>query len=61
MFSWISGLLNFHGKWVRFCRDEKFNGKVSEDKESKKYFNAQLNQPRINFAVPSDKIFFKNV
>ena len=27
-----------------------------EDKESKKYFNPQLNKPRINFAAPSDKI-----
>ena len=42
--------------WIRFCRDEKFSGTVLEDKESKKYFNPQLNKPRINFAVPSDKI-----
>ena len=36
--------------------DEKFSGTVLEDKESKKYFNPQLNKPRINFAAPSDKI-----
>ena len=53
---WISGLLNFHRKWIRFCKSEKFSGTVLEDKESKEYFNPQLNKPRINFAVPSDKI-----
>ena len=53
---WMFGLLYFHGKWIRFCRDEKFSGTVLEDKESKKYFNPQLNKPRINFAVPPDKI-----
>ena len=53
---WMFGLLYFHGKWIRFCRDEKFSGTVLEDKESKKYFNPQLNKPRINFAVPTDKI-----
>ena len=52
----MSGLLYFHGKWIRFCRDEKFSGTVLEDKESKKYLNPQLNKPRINFAAPSDKI-----
>ena len=52
----IFGLLYFHGKWIRFCRDEKFSGTVLEIKESKKYFNPQLNKPRINFAAPSDKI-----
>ena len=56
MLLWMFGLLYFHGKWIRFCRDEKFSGKVLEDKESKKYFNPQLNKPRINFAAPSDKI-----
>ena len=45
-------LLHFHRKWIRFCRDEKFSGAVLEDKESKKYFNPQLNKPRINFAMP---------
>ena len=40
----------------RFCRDEKFSSTVLEDKESKEYFNPQLNKPRINFAVPSDQI-----
>ena len=53
---WIFGLLNFHGKWIRFCRDEKFSGTILEDKKSKEYFNPQLNKPNINFAVPSDKI-----
>ena len=53
---WMFGLLYFHGKWIRFCRDEKFSGTVLEDKESKKYFNPQLNKPKINFAAPSDKI-----
>ena len=53
---WMFGLLYFHGKWIRFCRDEKFSGTVLEDKESKKYFNPQLNKPKINFAVPPDKI-----
>ena len=53
---WIFGLLYFHGKWIRFFRDEKFSGTVLEDKESKKYFNPQLNKPRIDFTVPSDKI-----
>ena len=48
--------LNFHGKWIRFCKSEKFSGTVLEDKESKEYFNPQLNKPRIIFAVPSDKI-----
>ena len=48
--------LVFSWKWIRFCRDEKLSGTVLEDKESKKYFNPQLNKPRINFAVPSDKI-----
>ena len=56
MLFWMFGLLYFHGKWIRFCRDEKFSGTVLEDKESKKYFNPQLNKPRINFAAPSDKI-----
>ena len=56
MLFWIFGLLNFHGRWIRFCRDEKFSGTVLEDKESKEYFNLQLNKPRINFTVPSDKI-----
>ena len=56
MLFWIFGLLNFYGKWIRSCRDEKFSGRVLEDKESKEYFNPQLNKPRINFAVPSDKI-----
>ena len=50
------GLLYFRGKSIRFCRDEKFSGTVLEDQESKKYFNPQLNKPRINFAVSSDKI-----
>ena len=36
--------------------DEKFSGTVLEHKEIKKYFNPQLNKPRINFAVPSDNI-----
>ena len=53
---WMFGLLYFHGKWIRFCRGERFSGAVLEDKESKKYFNPQLNKPRINFAVPPDKI-----
>ena len=53
---WMFGLLYFYGKWIRFCRDEKFSGTVLEHKESKKYFNPQLNKPRINFAAPSDKI-----
>ena len=53
---WMFGLLYFHGKWIRFCRDEKFSGTVLEDKESKKYFNPQLNKSRINSAAPSDKI-----
>ena len=53
---WMFGLLYFHGKWIRFWRDEKFSGTVLEDKDSKKYFNPQLNKPRINFAVPPDKI-----
>ena len=56
MLFWMFGLLYFHGKWIRFCRDEKFSGSVLEDKESKKYFNPQLNKPKINFAAPSDKI-----
>ena len=56
MLFWMFGLLYFHGKWIRFCRDEKFSGKVLEHKESKKYFNPQLFKPRINFAAPSDKI-----
>ena len=56
MLFWTFGLLYFHGKWIRFCRDEKFSGTVLEGKESKKYFNPQLNKPRINFAAPSDKI-----
>ena len=56
MLFWTFGLLNFHGKWIRFCRGEKFSGTVLEDKESKGYFNLQLNQPKINFAVLSDKI-----
>ena len=55
MLFWMFGLLYFHGKWIRFCRDEKFSGMVLEHKESKKYFNPQLNKPRINFAAPSDK------
>ena len=50
------GLLYFHGKCIRFCRDWKFSSTFLEDKESKKYFNPQLNKPRINFAAPSDKI-----
>ena len=53
---WMFGLLYFHGKWIRFCRDEKFSGTVLEDKESNKYFNPQLNKPKINFAVPPDEI-----
>ena len=57
----IFGLLNCHEKWIRFCRDEKFSGTVLEDNESKEYFNPLLNQPRINFAVPSDKIKKKSV
>ena len=56
MLFWMFELLYFHGKWIRFCRDEKFSGTVLEDKGSKKYFNPQLNKPRINFAAPSDKI-----
>ena len=56
MLFWIFGLLNFHGRWITFCRGEKFSGTVFEDKESKECFNPQLNKPRINFAVPSDKI-----
>ena len=60
MLFWIFGLLNFQGKWIRFCRDEKFSGTVLEGKERKEYFNPQLNKPRINFAVPSDKIKKKN-
>ena len=39
MLFWMFGLLYFHGKWIRFCRDGKFSGTVLEDKESKKYFN----------------------
>ena len=53
MLFWIFGLLNFHGKLIRFCSDEKFSGTVLEVKESKENFNPQLNKPRINFAVPS--------
>ena len=53
---WIFGLLNFHGKWIRFYRSEKFGGTVLEDKESKGYFSPQLNKPRIIFSLPSDKI-----
>ena len=53
---WLFGLLYFHGKWISFCRDDKFSGTVLENKESKKYFNPQLNKPRIDFAAPSDKI-----
>ena len=56
MLFWMFGLLYFRGKWIRFCRDGKFSGTVLEDKESKKYFNPQINKPRINFAAPSDKI-----
>ena len=56
---WIPGLSNFHEKRIRFCRDEKFSGTVLEDKESKEYFNPQLNKLRINFAVLSDKILKK--
>ena len=56
MLFWMFGLLYFHGRWIRFCRDEKFSGTVSEHKESKKYSNPQLNKSRINFAVPSDNI-----
>ena len=56
MLFWMFGLLYFHGKFIRFCRDEKFSGTVLEDKESKKYFNPQLNKPRLNFDSPSDKI-----
>ena len=56
MLFWMFGLLYFHEKWIRFCRGEKFSGTVLEHKESKKYFNPQLNKPRINFAVPSDNI-----
>ena len=52
MLFWMFGLLYFHIKWIRFCRDEKFSGTVLEDKESKKYFNPQLNKSRINFAAP---------
>ena len=56
MLFWMFGLLYCHEKWIRFCRDEKFSGTVLEDKESKKYFNPQLNKLRINFAALSDKI-----
>ena len=56
MLFWMFGLFYFDGKWIRFCRDGKFSGTFLEDKESKKYFNPQLNKPRINFAAPSDKI-----
>ena len=41
MSCWIFGLLNFHRKWIRFCRGEKF----LEDKESKANSNPQLNKP----------------
>ena len=56
MLFWMFGLLYFHGKWIRFFRDEKFSGTVLEHKESKKYLNPQLNKPIKNFAVPSDNI-----
>ena len=56
MLFWMFELLYFHGKWIRFCRDEKFSGTFLEHKESKKYFSPQLNKTRINFAVPSDNI-----
>ena len=65
MLFWMFGLLYFHGKLIRFRRVEKSSGTVLEDKESKEYFNSQLNKPRINFfAAPSDKIkktVYKNV
>ena len=32
---WMFGLLYFHGKWIRFCRDEKFSGTVLEDLEAR--------------------------
>ena len=56
MLFWIFRLLNFHGKCIRFCRDQKSSGTVLENKESKEYFNPQLYKPRIDFAVPSDEI-----
>ena len=56
MLFYIFGLLKFHGKWIRYCRGEKFSGTVLEDKENKGYFNPQLNKLRINFAMPFDKI-----
>ena len=56
LFRMFGFFLYFHGKWIRFCKDEKFSGTVLEHKESKKYFNPQLNKPRIKFAVPSDNI-----
>ena len=52
MLFWMFAFLYFHGKWIRFCRDQKFSGTVLEDKENKKYFNPQLNKPRINFRRP---------
>ena len=61
MLFWIFGLLNFHEKWIRFRSDEKFSGTVLEGKESKEYFNPQLNKPRINFAVPQIKFKKKTV
>ena len=44
MLFWIFGLLNFHGKWIRFCKSVKFSGTVLEDKESKEYFSSALNK-----------------
>ena len=43
-------------KMNKILQGWKFSGAVFEDKESKKYFNPQLTKPRINFAVPPDKI-----
>ena len=60
MLFWTLGLLNFHGKWIRFCRDEKFSGTVLEDKESKEYFNPQLNKPRIILPCSLIKLKKKN-
>ena len=59
MLFWMFGLLYFHGKWIRFCRDEQFSGSVLEHKESKKYFNPQLNKPRIKLLCPL--IIFKKL
>ena len=46
MLFWIFGLLNFHGRRIRFCWDENFSGTVLEDKESKESFNPQFKQAK---------------